>query len=543
MKAESLLVADLPPVLPHNLTWRLGQFSNVIVQVLNGSLVLLFVWFFIQRAYICLTDPYLASYGEGTVLYEASRIASGHALYTSNLTSPYQIVNYGPLGYYFDAATLLGAANPNFTGGRWLSLLAVLLACWCIYLVARTKLKVLPAVGAALTPLATGPVFGSTPLYKPDMLAIAFSLAGATLVYRQLEQRDPNFLQQKLAFKDTWFIYAAALLCVLALFVKQSALAAPLAIFVYLGLRSYRQALLFAVTGLVSGTVLFAFFDWVAQGQLWQHLVSYNAQHFQMQRLITYLEYMARTYPILEVLCLLYIIWWGVRGKSVKERVGMWQVYWIVALALSFSIGKVGSNLNYFIELMFVSSVLAWWLAYEWLNSSFSLKLGAIKVPLALLGIVLLIAQFGLLLFVNEPNDELWGTPNQAEIEQYQKIENVLQQFDTKGPILLEDVGWLRSWQITTAMDDSFGFRQLLDDKQWDQSGFLQELKNGYYKVIVLDMWVGNRTTEKTLDREVNTGIWDIRPDRFSPEMDKLFHTHFKVARRVGKTIFLTWQP
>ena len=453
----------------------------ILKKVIRGLFLLLlfsilscFVFWFATRVYACITYSYPIEYGEGTVLYEASRLTTAKPIYTSNLASPYQMVNYGPFGYYLYAATLINATNPFFAGGRLLSLIATLIACSCIYLIVRVTLARWLAVAAALLPLATAPVYGWSSLFKPDMPAIAASLVAATLVYRAAQSTD--FAAPARNRLANWPIYVAALGCLVAIFIKQSALAAPIAITVYLLFNSWRQAIQFGLTLLGGGSAVLLLFTIGTQGRFWQHFISYNAQSYKVGSLTTWLGLLFQSYYPLLGLSVVCIVWFLLAGQETRKQISLWGTYWVVSFGLSFSVGKIGSNWNYYAELMFISALLSVLLMGAFLNKKFTLKIASLSLPLGFVSSLLLIAQ--LVLLFNVHNDKHWNTPNPTTTSQAEQIAATVATYTDKGPILYEDVGWLQTVKASTDLDELVCFPTISSKRSVES----ETISGGHYR-------------------------------------------------------------
>lgn len=512
-------------------------------QILIGFLLLIYTLFFVWRAWASLTYTYPIEYGEGAVLDEVSHLAHGAILYTANLAPPYRAVVYGPLYYWLNAAPLALTANPTFAFGRLLSILATIGACFCVFRLTRRYVGGWIALAAALTPLAAGPVFAWGTLFKPDMLATAFSLAAVTIIFC-FDTKSISFQQSVAAGKlpnhrfnrkveySGWTLYLAALLCVVALFIKQSAFAVPIAVFLFLLSSAPYQALRFGLTLIGAGVGLLVFFQLITQGQFLIHFISYNGQPYDFEWLLTAWGYLLQTFPVLLLLSLI----WLTQGKG-----GLWKIYWVVALLVTFSVGKVGSNLNYYLEWVFISTILSWWQVAKWWQERPTLNLGKVKLPLAATGFLLMALQLIIWHHIPVLADGA-NTPNPIMTAQSQQIATALQQYATHGPLIVEDAGWLPPLHLESDLDDSFVFGQLAQGGQWQQDRFLQALANGHYQTVMLQMVGVDGLDEAELERIVANNQYQIFPGRFSPQMLAIFHNQFRPAKRIGTTLFLVWK-
>jgi hypothetical protein len=554
-----------------------------------GCFLTLYALFFAYRALAAIFYPYPIEYGEGAVLYEVYHITLDDPafLYKDNTTPPYRAAIYTPLYYYFSAVPVWITGIPSFMGGRIISVVAALVSGFFIYRAARAQELTVKASGrelrirlgkrtalcAAATAFATAPVYAWGALYKPDMLAVAFSLGAVYMIFVYIERGDPRQIPltisgfdkeatAKLGLTDsdiaaadyrryaayvnqsTWAALIAGLLCGLAIFSKQSALAAPVAIFFFLALREKRLALYFSVAFVGLTTTLLVIFQPFTQGQFLTHVVNYNGQNYEVEWLATALSFLVGTHPVLLLLAGIYIFGEFRRINLLGQTSvlpGVWPLYFIIALVVTFSIGKVGSNLNYYIELMFISSLLSWWLIARLLAARPKIALSSAvrwQLPAAGTALILMFLQLVLLHHFPIVADGA-NTPAPNSWPQGDEVAAEVRQLAALGPMLAEDSGWLAAQRISTDLDDSFVFGQLAKDGQWSQQKFLADIQAGKYKSVMLEIAAPDTATEAELDRLVQSGSYAPFPGRFSPEMLELFRQKFKPDKRLGKYLFL----
>lgn len=245
--------------------------AKIMFQIFAALAIIIILGY--QRA--AISYPYSMDYGEAPLVDQAMRLASGQNIYRANIsTPPYTISNYPPLYVALLAISvkLLGPAS-SFVVGRIISALCAWIASLCIGLIIYSCTRDrFAAWSASFIFLAFPFVMFWSPLLRIDMLALAFSLAGLCVLTWQ-----PN--SHKL------FI-SAALLLVAATYTRQSyALAAPLAGFVWLLARDWKQAFKFA--GLVGGLslILFLILNAWTQGGFYFNIVTANVNEFKMDQL------------------------------------------------------------------------------------------------------------------------------------------------------------------------------------------------------------------------------------------------------------------
>ncbi len=261
-----MLVDDKPLVQTEGRPWPKGGWVGWLGWACL-FLIALYALFFAYRAAVALLYPYPLEYGEGSVLNEAGQLLAGGfnpaRLYPTNDTAPWLATNYSPLYYYLNAALLTLVGPNSFLEGRLLSVLAVAWLVWLLYWLCRGEgMGRRVAFGAALTPLATAPVYDWAVLAKPDILGLAFSLSGAAVAWHARKQ------------PARWQLWVGAgLLCLLGLLTKQSYVAAPLAIGLWLTLRrQWRASGIFLASLVLPGGLVVLGLQWATGGAFLRHI-------------------------------------------------------------------------------------------------------------------------------------------------------------------------------------------------------------------------------------------------------------------------------
>ncbi len=508
-------------------------------QILCGFFIFLYTLFFIYRAGVALFYSYPLQYGEGAVFYEAGQLYAASFspanLYPANLAPPYQAGIYTPLFYYLQAVTMFVTGPNSIVGGRLITLLASFWVGFTLYRVAgftelaagrRGRLGI--CLAAALTPFATAALYDWGVLAKADILAIAFSMTAVWRVWRGDQSRR---------VEDKPGLVWAGILCALALLTKQSALAAPAAIIIWLGLeRRWRDlgAFLGALLALLGIVTLV--FQLTTNGNFLRHVISYNAQPYDFGFLGAALNYLVWTHIVLLVLAASWIarpIW----GRY--EKIDLWRYYTLTALAVSFSAGKIGSDYNYYIESIGLLSLLAWCQIGRLLALRSIWRLGPLRIPVALVALGFMVVQLFQLHHIPVIADGS-DTPGSADFETAKQVADQLEARRGQGPILAEDSGWLRVQGIDTDLDDPFVFGQLAQDGTWDNRSFMEKLTAGYYRTILYEISQPDMS-EAALEQAFQANSTAPFPRRFSPEMLKVLEDRSKFIplRRIGRWVFL----
>ena len=339
--------------------------------------------------------------------------------------------------------------------------------------------------------LAFPPVAYWSSLYRVDALALALSLGGLWLVVRWPAGRLT--------------VPAAALLLVAAIYTRQSyGVAAPLAACVWLGqATSWRRALaLAALTGGL-GAALFLALELVTGGGFSLNIVSANLNAYQAGSLAQYLTDVWTLMPLAlaAVAAFLLLAPWF--------HVPSWRLvapYVLGAVVSGLTIGKVGSNVNYLIELgagvsLSIGAALAWQRPRRAVHAALALLLA---LDLAL---VVLVSPYRTVAHVRL---------KQAEEARY--LLDVIHR--TPGIVLADEDMGLLPLDGRPIFFQPFEMTQLARAGRWDQRGFLGDIERQAFAAILI-----YRIPDVPLHRQ-----------RWTDEMLGAIERRYVLAERVGAT-------
>ncbi|MGC2412336.1 MAG: hypothetical protein WA459_06535 [Stellaceae bacterium] len=306
--------------------------------------------------------PFELEYGEGIVWQQAALIPGPH-MYGASQDLPFIVFNYPPLYYLLARAAL--SIEPSFlAAGRLVSALgAVLIALSVAALVrisargggrpiARAEWAIALATGLLVLRLYT--VHDWSLLMRVDMAAIALSMLG--------------LLAGALANGRFWGTTAALLVCVAAVFAKQTQLPAGAAVFLIALMRNPRGALgAAAIAGLV-GLAELGLMQWLTDGGFLLNIVGYNINRYSL--LHAYQLFLAEERANLPFMALMPIaavaIVLGLYGQPPAERQAdrattarlMVLTHFTLASLMLLFAGKSGANSNFFLDSDCVGCVL-----------------------------------------------------------------------------------------------------------------------------------------------------------------------------------------
>src|SRR5215203_853468 len=365
--ATGSLVAALPPVVLF-LAFRgrilagltgdtLGKYSTravattpqrMLLWIGTAVFLLAGAWaatLFARHGLAALAFPYPLNYGEGPLLDQVVRLAGMKNIYPADLsTPPYVVSNYPPL-FVLLQAPLVWIFGPEFLYGRVISLASTMAVAGLIsatlYVITRDRTA---SAAGGLTFLAVPFVLHWSSLDRVDMLGLALSWGGLYAVVRRPDRRNA--------------LPVAVLFFVGAIYTRQTyALAAPLAAFAWLlaGGHGRRALTLATLTGGLSLLLLGAL-SALTGGGFFFHTVSANVNEFRWEQVSSNLSTTQGLMPLLLVEGVAFLV------LGLRSRPPSW---WLVGAYLAGStvaallIGKVGSDVNYLLELSAALSLAA----------------------------------------------------------------------------------------------------------------------------------------------------------------------------------------
>ncbi len=448
---------------------------------------------FVAHGWNVIAFPYPIDYGEGPLLDQATRLARFQNIYRpSTATPPYTIANYPPL-YPLTQAPLVWLFGPAFWYGRLLSWLSMVAAALLIALIlhALTGDRLAAAIGG-LTLLAIPYVSFWAPLYRVDPLALALSLGGIFVIVRRPDAR--------------WTLPLTAGLLVAAVYTRQSyGLAAPAAVFVWLLSRQpRRRALVFAALLGGIGLGLFALLNLLTGGGFFFNIVTANVNEYRLDLLQEYLGELWVFMPYLLLSSALFVLlagWFRVRSWSLVAP------YFVGAALSGLTIGKVGSNVNYFLEL----------------SAAMSLAIGAFIAwqrprPAARHALMLILA-LQLFLLLPGMRYHLFTELKLGQSEDQARLMQIIRSSD--GPVLADEEMGLLALDQRPLYFQPFEMTQLARDGVWDQAPLLAAIDRQQFAAIMILM----------------LPTPPIHRDRWTDEMLNQIDRRYEAAEIVGNTV------
>lgn len=428
-------------------------------QLLLGLLLLILVvraGLFLAYSLRTLLFPFPVDYDEGVILHTSLLLAHGQAIYPPLAADRFVSSAYTPL-FYVLTAPVLRLTGASLLPGR---LLAWLSAVGCFLLLAGLARLLgsgrLGALLVALLPLGFGTTIVWSTLAKPDLPALCCALLTLYWTVR---------------FRDSRWVYLAALWFALGFFLKQNTPLLAGAALLYLLCHHPRRGLLLGVlaAGLTAGP--FLLLNALTAGNLVLHTVGFHQLPWQWSHLWEMAEVVLVFLPGLVLLALLAMFLLG-RRRAFRPAL----FFFLGSLLLLLTGGRVGTNWSFHLPLLLAMSLAAGLLLWPPAAPAVSPRLYFALLVVAVL-------QFALI-----PNPLAWYNPDllasPARQEALEKACAILRQ--TPPEILSEDVGMLLLCGHEPRYDDPFMMAQLARAVRWDDGVLAGEIAAARFTRVVL---------------------------------------------------------
>lgn len=452
-------------------------------------------------------------YGEGIVLQQALMV-TGPGAYGDITRYPFIVFHYPPV--YLLAVRALAALGVEIVAaGRIVSIAAALALAAIVAALAQAALgaatgraaRLAAAALAALALLACYPVARWMPLARVDMLATALTMAGLAVAV--------------LGRGERWRPHAAAVLFTLAVFAKQTAIAAPVAATVVLLIVRPGDAWRMVATGLVLSCAALGAAMLLTDGGFLRHLMFHNINRYSPEG-VTLLLGLVVLHAALIAAALGGLVA-GLRpragGSALAERLRADPAArTIAALALHLAVStpllalvlKSGANWNYFIEWLCTVAALAGMLAGRLVDGLLATgRDGRAARPIALLALSAgLLAQH---LLAAPP-----AHPRLQDRAAMQAMGHELLALvrAAPGPVLSDEMVLLVRAGRQVPWESAI-FAELGSLGRWDERLIVDLIRGGHFAFAI----TGGRRGERLFDSRYNPAVADALEAAF-PQME-----------------------
>ncbi|MEW6481924.1 MAG: hypothetical protein AB1397_02815 [bacterium] len=396
------------------------------------------------------------------------------ALYTE-INSFYIANNYPPL-YPLLNLILVPFLGLGFLSGRLISLFSILLVSTLLFLILKKETKnIYIALIFSFLFLHIDYIYSATALYRVDMAGVFFSFLGFYLFYKK----------QKIIFPIIAFLFA--------IYTKQSNIAALLAVItcIFITERKKNKAINFLILFLILFTIPSFILMFITKGEVFRHLVTYNANVYELERFYIYLDKFIEKNWLFLVFSPIYIIE-IILKKKYKEPIFLYLLFSLLPL---FASGKVGSSYHYLFEptgVLSLASGLGFFKIYNSKNKFFY-------------GIIFSI----LLIYIFTSYHKVIKTISlESQVPQDKALLSFISK--TEGKILSEEKG--TGYILLSGKDIYFYpfiMSQLAREKKWDQEKIINEINNKIFSKVLLNSDLSNPSylTSERFTREILSSI------------------------------------
>ena len=463
-------------------------------KIVLGFFLVAAVVIFSLHTFLSVAYRYSLDYGEAPLIDQAIRLSRGENIYRSDLsTPPYTIANYPPL-YVITLIPFLNWFDSPFHMARVISVIATLLSATFISLIIYQLSKNrYAALITAFLFLANPYVVQWSVRARIDSVALAFATGALFVLVRWQKER--------------WSWIVGGLLLVAAIYTRQSyALAAPLASFIWIWTQDKRRAIWLALLVGGLGVALFFMINTLTDGGFYYNIITANVNEFSWGRLGQNLIQVWRDNYIILALSGLFLFF-GWRSQRSWPLVAFFLVG---ALLSALTVGKIGSNVNYFLELA----------------AALALVGGALVVwsepqPWPVTAVLLLIAlQFGLSLRASLQLNVDWILSQRYfDFNAMQLLEQEVKEMD--GPVLADEYMGLLTMNDRPIYLQPFELSQLANAGMWDQQPLLNEIKD--------------QNIDGILIHHFDTS--PVHKERWTPELLAAIDEYYRPVRTLAGTV------
>ena len=499
-------------------TWSVQRTATAIAWII--LLVMLGFGFYqwLQQSVQAVVFPFELNYGEG-IIWEQARLIFSEKAYAPIEQFPSIVFHYPPVFHAIAAGLSNMFGSDMLATGRTVALLSTVVTAVAAGLIIHSlvtiesgpKGGIIAGFAGALSIFTYAPVMIWSPLMRVDMMAVMFSFIGIALGIR--------------AIKYERLIYWSSLCFVLSVYSKQSSIAAPMAL--YLILFWLRPSL--AIRGisacLMIGSVALAVLYWVTGGGFVRHVFLYNINRVEWEQVSIILRMMG-VHAIYFGFALLALVrripaiascYAGLNRADLKTAlVGNLHdfsmliliLYWILATLMTLTIAKSGSNINYLIEWMCVTSIFVGLALSDAARMFTAWRADSIRSTI-LLTCIFPVA-FGIqivLLYKKTPTyEDAWNEAKMADLEMLShRIRSV------KKPIISDNMVILLRNNRPVLWEPAI-FAELASAGMWDEEPFINRIRHGEFSMFITGGTRGMRTFDSRYNPRIADAIDEVYP-------------------------------
>lgn len=424
--------------------------------------LVIYLLFFLYNACISIVHPYQIDYAEGISLDRVRKLSRGISIYIDISTYPHICCQYTPVAYilYTGLAKIFGA---SLALGRSASLVTSILVGALIYGIVKenTRDRYIALISSLLFFASPFAYFQAHVFGDIMTLGILFSLIGIYLITR---------------YERTKRVYFCVPFFLLAVYTKQTFIAAPIASFIYLFAKDRKLTIKIAGLYVLSGLCLFLLANHLTEGRFYFHTLASNLFPYTIFNLVFRYVKTIQLHFILLSFAGAFALHAVIRRQS-----NIFVIYFVISAIIAITAGKVGASaISYMLELIAVSCIL-----FGFCFAGVQQQIRESELANTLVGVALI---FQLVVFAHVPYfaDSIFRgstTPTMTDRINGQKVSSYVK--NTTGKVLSQDAGFvvLNNKELLV---DLFLFTQLYRKDLVDQSELVSDIQNKEFSLILL---------------------------------------------------------
>lgn len=445
----------------------------------------------LSSAVAAIRFPYELDYGEGIVWQQMRLIVAGKG-YAPIDAFPAIVFHYPPV-YHLLTAALAGATGMDeLAAGRALSVTGTVVAAGFVGLIARHLVRF--GAGAAASSIcgliagaivfSMAPVVQWSTLMRVDMVALALTFAGVYFGLRALNRPG--------------FVIAASLCFVAAVYTKQSAVAAPAAVFATLLFVRPRTALAGIATAIVVGLTVLAFLHVATDGGFVRHIFLYNLNRLDPSRLggvaaawgVKALYLVVAGFGVVRYLRSRATFHGGGGFEQIRRRMtaspadsafSMVLVHALFSTLTLVMVAKSGSNINYMLEWACVLAILVGAALREAAKAATDPSPGAssTRSPIMICLLPLVVASQAMLLPTARDNGAIVLPARQVEFDMLVQLVS-----EAPQPVVSDDMVVVLRGGKPVVWEPAI-FAELASTGLWNEAPFVRRIETGEFAFFI----------------------------------------------------------
>ena len=463
------------------------SFSHKMKLILYRYMPLVAILCFLLWSVTCLRSDFSGDDADPEVLNQAWRMTRGLDIYRDINAPPFAFAAYPPL-YFMISAFAMKFTGLSFLPARLTSFIAaIFIACAMAYLSRRWNKSGWIGLWAAFLLFLIPAFLYNSARCHPQMLAVAFSILSFAA-----------FLQNRWQYT----LVLSPILTLLAVYTKQTQIALPIAMVLYLVIRNRKWILPYISVHVIAGLIPFLWLQKITDGYFYSNIITYagNLSYNALTILPVFIHHAGPVFIFIGIA--ISFLWKRIKSRNWEEI----DCYLLVVFLFTlFSLGRMGAHGQYVVELLVVIFIFL-------LRMPVSIWETEKRKIWISVQILLLCIYAPLFVLLEE------GLHNRAANRAYPEIYRTIE--DSSGPILSQQ----GSFPLFTRGEihiQLFHFTGLYHAGAWDQNHLLDEIEGQTFPYVITEFPVA----------ESNGGA--DGEERFTQEMIEALRTKYELMKEV----------